>query len=119
MPKRFFRLSLLAVLAILLLSGCTFPWWKKTAPAATSGQSTDGNVSTTTSITVTNTSKLKKFDNYEQLAEFLAANNNPEVGVTRGLALDSQMKVAALSTAVSQNSASADESGRGTVNSLG
>ncbi|MFA5184216.1 MAG: beta-propeller domain-containing protein [Patescibacteria group bacterium] len=121
MSKKSLRLSIILTLVILLAGGCTFPWQKKASPAPTPGQIDPAAVSTATPLTLTNTSKLKKFDNYEQLAEFLAANNNPDIDVTRDLAFVSQVKTALPTANVALESAAAGDAGasQSAVNSLG
>lgn len=77
MSKKNFLLSLVLLFLAFTLSACTLPWQKKAAPDTdTTIQETETST-TTEAITSTGTSKLKKFNNYDELAEFLAANDNP------------------------------------------
>ncbi len=91
MSKKIFKLSLSLLALVFLLSACTLPWKKKVAPGSETVVPTEEQGSTAEEVILTNTSRLKKFNNYEELAKFLAENSNPEVGSTRGLMIDSVM----------------------------
>lgn len=86
MSKKVFLLSLTLMFLSVILSACTLPWQKKAAPA--SGTPAGGTTAATTTETAvsTETGKLKKFNNYDELAEFLAANNNPTAAAMRSSA---------------------------------
>jgi len=76
MFKRILKLSLVLSVLAIFAGGCTFPW-KQTAPAPLI-QEPVVSEATTTAPTVSNTNQLKKFNNYEELSQFLIENNNPE-----------------------------------------
>lgn len=77
MSKKNFLLSLVLLFLAFTLSACTLPWQKKVAPDSDATVNETETATTTETITSTGTSKLKKFNNYDELAEFLAANDNP------------------------------------------
>lgn len=114
MSKKVFRLSLLLVLVIPLLSGCTMPWKSQTPSSPVGGNTADEAATATDNISASSTSQLKKFNSYDELARFLAENNNPESGLTRGSAgsgiMTDMFAVKALAPAVSQSSALSNSS---------
>ncbi|MFA5155508.1 MAG: beta-propeller domain-containing protein [Patescibacteria group bacterium] len=117
MSKKFFRLVLALALPILAMSGCTFPW-RQVRPAQTP-EVVPSAPAATTPVGEANTSKLKKFDNYEQLAEFLAANNNPEASVTRDFMMKNLLAPAAQNTVTGLAAADSSTGGNDQINSLG
>ncbi len=91
MTRKKILLSLVLFILAVTLSACTLPWQKKTAPIDEVKVDETGSATSTGLGVVTGTNKLKKFNNYDELAEFLAANNNPTslamrdaVGVSTG-----------------------------------
>jgi len=77
MSKKTFLLSLILSALALTLSACTLPWPKNGAPGADTTPVVGGAaVTTVEEIPATATGKLKKFNNYDELAEFLVANNS-------------------------------------------
>lgn len=91
MSKKIFKLSLSLLVLAVLLSACTMPWKKKTAPGAGETTVPEDQASTTGETVLTNSNRLKKFNSYEELAKFLAENSNPEVDSTRGLMVSKLM----------------------------
>jgi len=82
MFKNFFKLSFILFLSIFFISGCSLPL--KKVPAVVSPEVTvDEPVESTVDIVFTN--RLKKFSSYEDLAEFLAVNTNPDVSYPSAL----------------------------------
>lgn len=127
MSKKLLKLSISLAAIMIIVSGCTLPWSKKEAPAPIVENPGPNANATSSPSESTNTSRLKKFDNYEQLAEFLAANNNPEADLTRG-AINSRLALAPPSAApmtseAMVNSSVSDSGGTGAdssgVNALG
>lgn len=84
MSKKIFLLSLVLSFLAVTLSACTLPWKKSVAPI---DQAVTPGAATTTSAVgaSTSTGKLKKFSSYDELAQFLAANNNPTAALTRSV----------------------------------
>jgi uncharacterized secreted protein with C-terminal beta-propeller domain len=77
MSKKTFLLFFTLLFLTVALSACSFPWDKeKTSVAEISPEATEA-ATTTASVTAEATGKLKKFNNYDELAIFLAAYNNP------------------------------------------
>jgi len=109
MLKNFFKLPLILIALALLVSGCTLPWPKKSAPAPDISKP-GGQVTATTTGSSTNTNRLKKFDNYEQLAEFLSANSNPAIGASYGL-LKMTLASAPVSSAAGESYSASDSAG--------
>lgn len=103
MSKKTFLLSCLLLFLAATLSACTLPWKKPTAPDATPVVEKTEVATTTEASTSTGTSKLKKFNNYDELAEFLAANNNPTADLTRVSAGFLKSEMMAQSAAVSDS----------------
>ena len=95
MSKKIFKLSLSLLAVVVLLSACTLPWKKPVAPGGEDITPSGDQASTTEDVLITNTSRLKKFSNYEELAKFLAENSNPEMDSTRGLMVDRVMTTTA------------------------
>ena len=110
MPKKILLLSAALLVSAAALSACTFPWKKAASPAGNT--QTEEEAATTPSETAasTGTGKLKKFNDYNELAEFLAANDNPTAVAVRasaGLAKSGAMAVPAVSAeSVSQTDSS-------------
>lgn len=77
MSKRIFRLSFILLVFSLLLSACSLPWQKKVAIES----SISSEVSSTTSE-ITYTKQLKKFNNYQELSNFLMLNSSKNVSVS-------------------------------------
>lgn len=74
MSKNFFKLSLILAMIVIFVSGCTFPWQKPPVPLVANQTPTNTNlVASTTSAVYTN--QLKKFNNYQELSQFLSDNN--------------------------------------------
>ncbi len=82
MSKKNFLLSLILLFLAVTLSACTLPWQKTAAPGNENVAEGIDTSTTTETIASTGTSKLKKFNNYDELAEFLAANDNPTAVAT-------------------------------------
>ncbi|MFA5753952.1 MAG: beta-propeller domain-containing protein, partial [Patescibacteria group bacterium] len=79
MSKKSFQFALLLVLMVFLASGCTPPWKKPAAPPSLiPDDSTSGEDAVPSSDTSTKIAQLKKFNNYEELAKFLAEHDNPD-----------------------------------------
>ena len=112
MSKKIFLLSLILALSAVALSACTLPWAKPAAPVETLIEETAATTTPTADAnTSTNTGRLKKFNNYDELAEFLAANNNPAAAVTQtSRLLAAAAPVASESATVSDNSAQPNNS---------
>lgn len=70
MSRKFFRLSLLLLVTVILVSGCNMPWKKKAAPADQS-QPTDQSTTTDQNTDTQTTNDLKKFTDYQELKTFL------------------------------------------------
>ena len=84
MSKKIWRLSLILLLTVVFISGCTLPW-KKPAATAPNGQNPSGSnssINTPDSANATSTNAVKKFSDYAELQKFLTDNNNP--GATSG-----------------------------------
>lgn len=74
MSKKVFKLFLFLLVVAIVASGCSFPKFKKSsAPAVTL---TPTGEETPAAATTGNTNQLKKFNNYDELAKFLADNNS-------------------------------------------
>ena len=74
MSKKVYKLSILLAVFVLLLSGCTLPWKKK--PIANAPVS-DEKVATTSEVSYTK--QLKKFNNYQELLNFLRAGSQKNI----------------------------------------
>lgn len=110
MPKKTLLLSLILLFSAATLSACTLPWKKPVAPDITPVvEKTEAATTTETSVS-TGTSKLKKFNNYDELAEFLAANNNPTADLTRVSAKFLQSEMMAESATVSDSGSQSSNS---------
>jgi len=83
MSKKFFKLVLVLVALVLVTSACTLPWKKSPKTNLPTGNNSDD--SNSAASTESRTNRLKKFNNYEELAQFLADNSNPESGYGRNL----------------------------------
>jgi uncharacterized secreted protein with C-terminal beta-propeller domain len=105
MSKKIFKLSLSLLAVVVLLSACTLPWKKKVAPGGGEATPSGDQASHAEDVLLTNTSRLKKFSNYEELAKFLAENSNPEMDATRGLMVDQAITKTAAPMAQSLNAA--------------
>ncbi|MFA6994976.1 MAG: beta-propeller domain-containing protein [Patescibacteria group bacterium] len=75
MSKKFFKLSLILTITAVFVSGCTFPWQKKPLSPIINQAPIGANAATSTTGTVY-TNQLKKFNNYQELSQFLSDNNS-------------------------------------------
>jgi uncharacterized secreted protein with C-terminal beta-propeller domain len=86
MSKKIYKLALILIITVPLVSACTWPWQKKASPTV-SNQT--GNEGLATSTTATPTNQLKKFSNYQELAQFLSDNYSPASNLNPRAAVDS------------------------------
>ena len=80
---KFLKLSLLAV-SVLFLSACSFPWEKKPAPSlnlSLPSEAEDQSLGQDLTISA-GTGSLYKFNNYEELSQWLADNHNPAANLS-------------------------------------
>ncbi len=118
-----FRLLLLLVALLVFTTACSLPINKKKTTISTPPIA-NANKQATSTIPAkrVTTNRLKKFDNYAQLAEFLAANNNPEADISfnSGVSRSSAplMAMSQVSASKSAIKSSPSDSGSG-INSLG
>lgn len=82
MFKKTLFLSLIFLASGLIITACSLPLPKKAAPAVQAPETTNTTVTTTSAAITSDTNQLRKFNSYDELAAFLADNNNPVGGYT-------------------------------------
>ncbi len=93
MRKKGYILSILSIILLLTLAGCTFPWQKKKAAVTPLGQDSTSLIATSTATSTEQTSGVvKKFKDIDELKTFLIqhpTNNRGDLKAAKEIMSDS------------------------------